>query len=217
MANVMQKKQIVLKGQKFDSESGIFEGYASVFGNVDSDGDIVEQGAFAKFLADDWSRVKILALHNDQWLPIGKPVELYEDDVGLYIKVKISQTTLGADVLQLLKDGVLDEMSIGYIVLDSCMDGGVRHLMELALIEVSVVTWAANEQAKVLDVKSKAIKGTSPDVLIKIAETLEQQAAQLRAEAALVPEESDHTKSSTPKAVTLPARLVGSAQKRRVK
>lgn len=181
----METKRIRMRNTKYDSETGVFEGYASPFGNVDSDGDVVEKGAYAKFLAGDWSRVKILALHNEEWLPIGKPLELREDDVGLYIKAQISDTSMGRDVRQLLKDGVLDELSIGYIALDFFMDDqGFRHLTEIELLEVSVVTWAANALAKVLDVKSRAAKSAgSPEMMLALAEQLEKTAAALRSQA----------------------------------
>lgn len=176
-----ETKRMRMRGCKYDSEAGVFEGYASVFGNVDSDGDLVEPGAFAKFLAGDCSRVKILALHNDEWLPIGKPLELYEDDIGLYLKAKISDTAMGRDVLALLRDGVLNELSIGYITHDSYMDNQhIRHLTELELLEVSVVTWAANDQAKILDVKSRR-KAKAAGSLPELADLLDQAAAIARA------------------------------------
>lgn len=152
----MEYKQIRFKADVLDEEQGIFEGYASVFGNLDSGGDIVDPGAFTKTLAENFDRIKILALHNDQWLPVGKPLELKEDDKGLYIKARISDTSLGKDVKVLLKDGVLTELSIGYDVVKSTYDDdGNRHLVEIVLWEVSVVTWAMNEKATIGGYKSR--------------------------------------------------------------
>ena len=148
-------KKLQFKMDTYNEEEGIFSGYASVFSNVDSGGDIVEPGAFTKPLAEGWERVKILALHNDCWLPIGRPIELREDTEGLYISAKISDTSMGKDIKVLLKDGVLNELSIGYdpIVYDYD-DEGIRHLRELRLWEVSVVTWAMNQKATVSGYKS---------------------------------------------------------------
>lgn len=98
----------------YDEEQGIFSGYGAVVGNIDDGGDIIEPGAFTKTIAEGWERVKILALHNDCWLPIGRPIELREDAKGLFIKAKVSDTSMGRDVKVLLKDGVLNELSIGY-------------------------------------------------------------------------------------------------------
>lgn len=139
----------------YDEEQGIFSGYGSVFGNVDDGGDIVEPGAFTKTIAEGFERVKILALHNDSLLPIGRPLEVREDSKGLYIKAKISDTAMGRDVKVLLKDGVLNELSIGYdpIVFDYD-ETGIRHLREVKLWEVSVVTWAMNPEATVIGYKA---------------------------------------------------------------
>lgn len=150
------------KAFKFDLESvgegGEFSGYAAVFGNVDSGGDVIEKGAFLKTIAEDFDRIKILSQHQDYELPIGKPLELREDSKGLFIRAKISDTQKGRDIQTLLKDGVLNELSIGYDAVDFEYDGDthIRHLKELRLWEVSVVTWAMNELAQIDEVKSLA-------------------------------------------------------------
>lgn len=150
------------KSFKFELESsdenGEFSGYAAVFGNMDSGGDVIEKGAFSRTIREDFDRIKILALHNDCWLPVGKPIELREDEKGLFIRGKISDTSLGRDVQTLLKDGVLNELSIGYDAVDFDYDGDLnaRHLKEIRLWEVSIVTWAMNDQAKIEEVKSLA-------------------------------------------------------------
>ena len=81
--------------------------------------------------------------------------QVREDSKGLYIKAKISDTAMGRDVKVLLKDGVLNELSIGYdpIVFDYD-ETGIRHLREVKLWEVSVVTWAMNPEATVIGYKA---------------------------------------------------------------
>lgn len=137
-------------------ESGEFSGYAAVFGNKDSGGDIIEKGAFSKTIREDFDRIKILSQHTDCELPIGKPLELREDDKGLFIRGKISDTAKGRDIQTLMKDGVLNELSIGYntVEFDYDSEQGVRRLKEIKLWEVSIVTWAMNDQAKIDEVKS---------------------------------------------------------------
>lgn len=147
-------KSLTFSTEEYDEEQGIFSGYGAVCGNVDSGGDIIEPGAFTKTIAEGWERVKILALHNDCTLPIGKPLELREDSNGLFIKAKISDTAMGRDIKVLLKDGVLNELSIGYdpVVFDYD-ESGIRHLREVKLWEVSIVTWAMNQEAVITDYK----------------------------------------------------------------
>lgn len=158
-------------------ESGEFSGYAAVFGNKDSGGDIIEKGAFSKTIREDFDRIKILSQHTDCELPIGKPLELREDDKGLFIRGKISDTAKGRDIQTLMKDGVLNELSIGYdaVEFDYDSEQGVRRLKEIKLWEVSIVTWAMNDQAKMmrsslwwraLEPKSKRAKSPAQDWML---------------------------------------------------
>lgn len=149
-------KSVSFQLESADENTGEFSGYAAVFGNVDSGGDVIEKGAFTKTIAEDFARIKILSQHNSYDLPVGKPLELREDEKGLYIRGKISDTQTGRDIRTLLKDGVLAELSIGYdaVSFDYDSETGVRHLREIKLWEVSIVTWAMNDQATIDDVKS---------------------------------------------------------------
>ena len=153
---VRERKAFSFELESADESTGEFSGYAAVFGNRDSGNDIIEKGAFAKTIVEDFHRIKILALHNDCWLPVGKPIELREDDRGLFIRGKISDTSMGRDIRTLLKDGVLSELSIGYDAIDFDYDSktDTRHLRRIKLWEVSIVTWAMNEQARIDEVKS---------------------------------------------------------------
>ena len=151
-----EHKTLSFHTEEYEEETGIFSGYGAVCGNIDTGGDIIEPGAFTKTIAEGWERVKMLALHHDCWLPIGRPIELREDSNGLYIKAKISDTSMGRDIKVLLKDGVLNELSIGYDPVVFDFDGnGIRHLREVKLWEVSVVTWAMNPEAVITDYKAE--------------------------------------------------------------
>lgn len=150
-----EQKTIEFELENYNEAEGIFSGYGAVFSNVDSGGDVIEPGAFTKTIAESGDRVKILSGHNDGLLPIGKPIELREDAKGLYLEAKISDTALGRDVKTLIGDGVLCELSIGYDPVVFYYDEeGIRHLQEVKLWEISVVTWAMNEQATITGYKA---------------------------------------------------------------
>lgn len=137
-------------------EEGVFEGYASIFGNIDSYRDIVVKGAFNRTINNNKKRIKILWQH-DMREPIGKPVEMHEDEKGLYMKAKLCMgTPAGQKCFELMKEGIINELSIGY---DSVIEeydkmNRVRYLKEVKLYEVSAVTFAANDMAKVAGVKT---------------------------------------------------------------
>lgn len=130
-----------------------FEGYGSIFGNMDSYRDIVEKGCFNRTIKNNKNRIKVLWQH---WKPIGRPIDLHEDDKGLYIKGKLSDIQQGKEAYTLMKDKVINEMSIGYntIKYEYDKEKNIRYLKELKLYEISLVTWAANDKARVSNVKN---------------------------------------------------------------
>jgi uncharacterized protein len=137
------------------TDDNTFEGYASVFGNVDSYGDVMEKGAFKKTILERGHKVKVLWQH-DPWTPIGKAIHLEEDNHGLFVKAKISQTEEGKRAMTLIKDGVIDVLSIGFSTVKDEWDNekGIRHIKEVKLYEFSPVTFAANDQAVITAAKS---------------------------------------------------------------
>jgi hypothetical protein len=150
----MLHKSFKFDVKELDEETGIFEGYAATFSNVpDSYGDIIDKGAFKKSLNETGNRVKILWNHSTME-PIGIPLEMSEDSKGLYFKGKLSLGVQRAkEVLSLMKDGVINEMSIGYDTITEKMDGTIRHLKEIKLWDISPVTFAANPEAVITGVK----------------------------------------------------------------
>ena len=143
-----------LKSMQEDEEYFTFDGYASTFGNVDFGDDAIMKGAFLSSLTKN-SSVPILWQHQMSE-PIGKSIELYEDDKGLYIKGKLPKkdTLVSGRIIPQMKVGSIREMSIGFFTRDSEMDKGIRLIKEIDLYEVSLVTKAMNPQAIVSGFKS---------------------------------------------------------------
>lgn len=137
------------------------EGYASIFGNKDSYGDIVEQGAFSETLSKDANRVKFCYNHDLHGSVCGKILELREDTKGLYFKAEIIPTTIGSDLIKLIEFGAIDEMSIGYRT-QEYKDENVgtvdvtRRIIKASLIEISAVSRAANPQATIASSERKS-------------------------------------------------------------
>lgn len=169
-------KEFSFEVKELDEEKRIFEGYASVFGNVDAYNDIVQKGAFKKTIDERVSEIKILWQH-DTHQPIGKLIEAKEDQFGLKVKGKISNTEKGKEALQLMKDGVINQLSIGYdTVKKEYNDDGHRLLKEIKLYEVSPVTFAANTAAEILGVKSLAERYDKKDFMANVEEqTLKEE------------------------------------------
>jgi len=140
-----------------DDKQHIVKGYASYFNNKDSDGDIIRPGAYAKTIKENGDRVRYIYQHN-MAQPLGKMRMLEEDDKGLLFEAEIAKTTLGNDVMELMKLGVITENSVGILPMQKEFKGDYREITEVKLYEVSAVTLAANDQAKIMDVKGSANK-----------------------------------------------------------
>jgi len=139
-----------------DENLGIVKGYGSYFGNKDSDNDIIEKGSYRRTIKNNGSRVKYLYNH-DIHKPIGKMKELYEDEKGLVFVAEIPKTTFGNEVLELMKYEVIDENSVGIQPIEKEMDeDGIRRITEVKLYEISAVTLAANDKARILSVKGES-------------------------------------------------------------
>lgn len=142
-----------------NEEEGIIEAYVSMFGNVDSYGDIVEKGAFAeavKRFNQDQRYPKGVWAH-DWSMPIAKTLEMREDDRGLYIKAQFVLTVQKAkEAWDLIKAGVMTDFSFGYTVDEYTYDmkEGIRHLTKLSIFEWSPVLVGANPMATLISAKS---------------------------------------------------------------
>jgi HK97 family phage prohead protease len=145
-----------------DNEYYTFEGYASTFGNTDLDGDIIDAGAFDKFLATN-KQIPILWSH-EMNMPIGKSTQLTIDSKGLYIKARMPKDDdfVKGRVMPQMKVGSIEEMSIGFFVKDYDIEKGTRHIKEIDLFETSLVAKAANPKALISGFKAFSGKTNLP-------------------------------------------------------
>lgn len=143
------------------SEDGTFEGYGSIFNNVDSQGEKVVPGAFVESLAKhrrEGTNVLMLWQHNRNE-PIGVWEDLAEDGKGLWGKGRIiTAVQRGREVYELMKARAIRGLSIGYRELDAVPENGVRILKKLDLWEISPVSFASNGRARVENVKSERME-----------------------------------------------------------
>jgi HK97 family phage prohead protease len=150
------------------ADDGLFSGWASVYGNVDHDNEIVAAGAFTESLAARKAKgrkLPILWSHRvDQ--PLGVYDHVEDRDKGLYVEGRLltEDVPKAREVHALLKNGVVDGLSIGYSVISSSYDEktSVRTLTRLDLEEVSICMFPCNEEARIDAVKFKLAHGGLP-------------------------------------------------------
>lgn len=155
----LQHKQFAFKADVVN-EDGTFSGYGSVFGNVDSYGEVVAKGAFLETLATlkaSGDPLPALWQHRSGE-PIGGYDLLEEDDRGLKVNGWLLKDEIdrAKEAYALMKRRVVKGLSIGYFVRDSSYDEktGIRTLKKLDLVEISIVTFPANAEAQVESVKA---------------------------------------------------------------
>lgn len=163
-------KSVVVKFKTDGLAEGEFTGYASVFGNKDSYGDVVVKGAFANTLAE-WERkgvpIPLLWGHNtaDPDFNLGEIVTAEEDEHGLKVHGRLDmESPKSAQTYRLLKSGRVNQMSFAYGIVDGAYiqpEGEGKtwrdafyELRELELYEVSIVPIGANQETEILAVKS---------------------------------------------------------------
>lgn len=148
-----------------NNDMGRIEGYGSTFGNVDFGGDIVRGGAFTKSLAE-WSakgQLPQMLYYHDSKAAIGDWVEMREDDKGLFVKGELwvkgdRRIEEAVKAHNIVRGTGPKGLSIGYVVKEDniieTVNGMVRELIEIDLMEVSIAPFAMNEQAMVTSAKS---------------------------------------------------------------
>lgn len=150
------------------SDSGAFTGYGSVFGVKDSDSDIVIKGAFTNSL-NQWKekgRLPALLWQHKMDEPIGYYTKMVEDDNGLYLEgqLLIDDDPLAKRAHAHMRAKSLSGLSIGYVLNDYDYDKekSAFILKDIDLWEVSVVTFPANDEARIDNVKSIFESGDIP-------------------------------------------------------
>lgn len=170
-------------------DSGRFSGYASVFGVLDSYREIVAAGAFTntiKEIAASGRPLPCLWQHLSA-APIGGYDKLVEDERGLFVEgfLLTNEIEKARETHALMKAGIVSGLSIGYYVLKDSYNEKefIRTLSELELVEVSVVTFPANPEARVDTIKAKLMRGDQVSIREFEQHLREQGWSRLEAEA----------------------------------
>lgn len=174
----MKRKSAAMQVRSFDYEikavkdDGLFSGYGSVFGNVDSYRETVAPGAFAESLAETRGKGRtfpVLWQHRS-----GEPIgnwnieSLKEDDHGLFGEGELwlGDAPYAKVAHRGMQSKAITGLSIGYYVREDSFDEKtrVRTLKKLDLVEISIVTNPANDDARIDAVKAMIAGGSLPSI-----------------------------------------------------
>ena len=170
MQNGWISPEFFIKSSK--SDNTVIIGYASVFEVTDNQNDIILKGAFKN---SESHNVKLLWQH-DVTKPIGVIKYLAEDDYGLKIEAEINnKTLLGAEASALIKQKAVSGLSIGFTIRSSDYNlQGLRVIDEVELMEISIVTFPANNMAGISQIKQQTMDSTWLDELEHLVRQLEK-------------------------------------------
>lgn len=196
----MDRQYAQLELKAVDSSKRTIQGYAAIFGNVDRTGDLIEKGAFDRTLKESGGDVLVLLGHDASRLPVGEPIELRADSTGLFANVRVYDTADGNDLLEVARQrmaaGKSLGLSIGYRTTKEKRVGGVRHLLDLDLMEFSFLAspaLAANPLAVSVGMKArKETRSMEINDLPDSAFAFIAEDGVLDAERKTVPRESRH-------------------------
>ncbi len=141
------------------SGTGVFVGYASLFGKRDGSGDIVQPGAFVRSLKLKGPGAVRMLFQHDAAEPVGTWLEMHETSKGLHVMGRLDcNVQRGRELLSLLESGGLDGLSIGFKTVRAGRDraSGSRLLHDIDLWEISLVTFPMLAGARVTDVVTGA-------------------------------------------------------------
>lgn len=162
----MSNKTLDIGVLEFKALSGerAFSCYGNVKGNIDHALDRVVDGAYRDSIASHkaaGTMPKFFWMHNPWDTPVGVWTAMEEDSKGLYLEGKFSNTPKGNELYELYKDNALDSFSIGYRVNDEKWNNtlGCNDLIKVDVREISAVTFACNEESRLVEIKSKLGEG----------------------------------------------------------
>ena len=172
MNNNLETKQTTLDFDvKAGDKKGTFVAYGNTFNKKDLAGDLTIEGAFGKCIKS-WKEKgefpQFLSQHGHKKNPIGIITGMEEDDNGLKFSGEFClETQDGSEAHALVKMGALKRFSIGYQVIKEKMVAGINELHELYVKEISLVTFACNEDSLLQSVKSAVDNGENPMRLLQ--------------------------------------------------
>jgi HK97 family phage prohead protease/HK97 family phage major capsid protein len=135
---------------RYDEEERTVSGIAVPYGQDANIGGVYTERFERGAISEDITDVKLFYGHEE---PIGKLIEGRDSEEGFVITARISDTARGNEVRTLLKDGVLNKFSVGFVPLESERDGSTVIRKAVSLREVSVVPFPAYAGATIQEVR----------------------------------------------------------------
>lgn len=186
----------------YGEEIELFDGYFET----------IAPGALAPRDESDTS-LKLVYRHDE---PIGLITDVLETEAGIEVAARFSDTQTARDAYELVRDGVIDRLSIGFMPLETEAredDKGTHTTIKtLALREVSLVPWPAYHSAAITEVRNEPTKTERKIMTDTPAYALASDLADLRADLTAI-EQRAALADMTPAETRVDTRSPGAALK----
>lgn len=146
----MNKLFVNIEQKQIDVENRIVRGIIASTGTIDRQGESLNPKGW---VLDNFKKNPVILFgHDYSSLPIGKAINVNEVTFGgnyaLSIDVEFAKTQMAEEVFQLIKDGFMNTVSVGFIPSEWGVAGKDPYTyMKMELLEVSVVPVPANPEA----------------------------------------------------------------------
>lgn len=109
-----------------------------------------------RFVPGAFDSVEDVKLFYGHETPIGVVLSGRDTESGFEITAKVSETSLGNDVLTLMRDGALNKFSVGFVPVEQTRDGSLVTRTKAILKEISVVPFPAFAGANITEVREES-------------------------------------------------------------
>lgn len=206
--------ELISSVKGFNDEEMLVSGVIGSDGSVDRHGDSINPKGW---VLDNFQKNPVILLNHDYGgLPIGKATNVKRKDGALTFDIKFSKTyELAKTAYSLLKEGILNAWSVGFIPLEWGKAGGEFTINKMELLELSLVTVPANpnaltpRQLKSIEALNKSVT-VAPDAEKKavsepVVAPLEEKTPESGVEDGGVPvEDSEKDKNDTKRVLEVP-------------
>ena len=159
---LLQTCDVDFKVKALEDGSVYLEGWANK-AVVDRGKDLIGKKAWN---VENYKKNPIMLFNHDHSKPIGKMLSVEAKDEGLYIKGRISNSKDPeiSRIRDLVKEGILNSLSVGIMVSDEEQKDGVNVIKSVELHECSVIAVPMNQDSQ-FTVSAKSMKGSLLDTL----------------------------------------------------
>lgn len=153
------KAKLLYKGRNGeDLPEGTLHAIVSVFGNKDSDDDVIVKGAFKSSIekAQKLGKFPPGIWHHNWEQPVAKTLDMWEEDDGLHIIGKFNlNTQIGRETHSNIKEEIITEYSFGFRILEFDRKDGIRYIKDLDKKEWSPVLYGSNPLTSTIAIKKE--------------------------------------------------------------